>query len=47
MDSNASNGFYRKCGSIDDNEVKELTQEILEGGPRAFERRDKKYRRDV
>lgn len=47
MRSNATNGFYRKCGSIDDEVTKTLTQNILEGGERAFERRDEMYRKVV
>lgn len=47
MRSNSMSGFYRRCGSIDDTEVKQLTQDILEGGEQAFRRRNDKYRRSV
>lgn len=44
MRSNAATGFYGECGSIDSEDVKELTQDILEGGEQAFKRRNEKYR---
>ncbi|WP_254862275.1 TrlF family AAA-like ATPase [Halovivax gelatinilyticus] len=47
MKSNATAGFYRRCGSIDDEKVKQLAQNILEGGEQAFKRRNEKYRRTV
>lgn len=47
MESNADNGFYSKCGSIDNKEIARATQDKLEGGAEAFRRRDKKYRRTV
>ena len=47
MRSNANTGFYSECGSIDSEDVKELTQDILEGGEQAFRRRNEKYRRSV
>lgn len=47
MRSNGRAGFYRNCGSIDDEEIKSLAQNILEGGERAFRRRREMYRRVV
>lgn len=47
MRSNSDQGFYGSCGSIDDPEIKRLSQDILEGGERAFRRRREKYRRTV
>ena len=47
MRSNANTGFYGECGAIDDEAVKELTQDILEGGEQAFMRRNEKYRGSV
>lgn len=43
MESNGLQGFYSDCGAIDDETVKERTQDILEGGEEAFDRRNKKY----
>lgn len=47
MRSNGHEGFYRNCGSIDDDEIKALAQEILEGGELAFKRRREMYHRVV
>lgn len=47
MRSNANTGFYSECGSIDGEEVKKLTQNILEGGEQAFRRRNEKYRGSI
>lgn len=47
MRSNGRAGFYRNCGSIDDDEIKALAQEILEGGELAFKRRREMYHRVV
>lgn len=47
MDSNGRRGFYKECGSIDDDGVKTHAQNILEGGEKAFDRRNEKYRRMV
>ncbi|KAA9404621.1 PHP domain-containing protein [Haloarcula hispanica] len=44
MRSNGRAGFYRDCGSIDDEAIKSLAQEILEGGELAFQRRREMYR---
>jgi len=44
MKSNGRQGFYSACGSIDSDEIKDQTQDILEGGEEAFERRNDKYR---
>lgn len=47
MRSNGRAGFYRNCGSIDDDEIKQLSQDILEGGEMAFKRRREMYHRVV
>jgi ABC-type cobalamin/Fe3+-siderophores transport system ATPase subunit len=47
MRSNGRAGFYRNCGSIDDDEIKALAQDILEGGEMAFKRRREMYHRVV
>jgi len=47
MRSNGRAGFYRNCGSIDDDEIKALAQDILEGGEIAFTRRREMYHRVV
>ncbi|QSG16345.1 TrlF family AAA-like ATPase [Halapricum desulfuricans] len=47
MRSNGRAGFYRDCGSIDDDEIKALAQDILEGGETAFKRRREMYHRVV
>jgi len=47
MRSNGRAGFYRNCGSIDNDEIKALAQEILEGGETAFKRRREMYHRVV
>jgi len=36
MRFNGRAGFYRNCGSIDDDEIKVLVQDILEAGEMAF-----------
>lgn len=43
MDSNGRRGFYSDCGAIDDESIKRRTQDILEGGEEAFDRRNRKY----
>jgi len=47
MRSNGRAGFYRNCGSIDDDGIKALAQDILEGGELAFKRRREMYHRVV
>lgn len=43
MFSNGTEGYFQERGSIDDENVREKAQDILEGGEKAFGRRNEKY----